>query len=165
MDAAMDFFCGKESVAEYNQVRGASITKSPCRKQRLGVDGCNERPSQGIPVDPLGSWKVDSHRILRAQINFMRVYSDQLRNIIKMGIFHPEHYDLPLKGLKIVVDAGNGSGGFFAEEVLEPLGADITGTSQWPFPSCPLSFRCLFFPHRQPVSRAGWHVPQPHSKP
>jgi len=34
----------------------------------------------------------------------------------------------PLKGLKIVVDAGNGAGGFFAYDVLTPLGADITGS-------------------------------------
>ncbi|MGN1156986.1 MAG: phosphomannomutase/phosphoglucomutase [Agathobacter sp.] len=38
-------------------------------------------------------------------------------------------YDLPLKGLKIVVDAGNGAGGFFATKVLEVLGADIEGSS------------------------------------
>ncbi len=34
----------------------------------------------------------------------------------------------PLKGKKIIVDAGNGAGGFFAEKVLLPLGADITGS-------------------------------------
>ncbi len=34
----------------------------------------------------------------------------------------------PFRGLKIVVDAGNGAGGFFAERLLEPLGADITGS-------------------------------------
>lgn len=34
----------------------------------------------------------------------------------------------PFSGLKIVVDAGNGAGGFFAERLLEPLGADITGS-------------------------------------
>ncbi|MDD5922693.1 MAG: phosphomannomutase/phosphoglucomutase [Eubacteriales bacterium] len=33
-----------------------------------------------------------------------------------------------LAGLKIAVDAGNGSGGFFAQNVLEPLGADITAS-------------------------------------
>ena len=30
--------------------------------------------------------------------------------------------------LKIVVDAGNGAGGFFAKDVLEPLGADVSGS-------------------------------------
>lgn len=34
----------------------------------------------------------------------------------------------PLKGMKIIVDAGNGAGGFFAEKVLKPLGADTTGS-------------------------------------
>lgn len=36
--------------------------------------------------------------------------------------------DKPLAGMKIVVDAGNGSGGFFAEKVLAPLGADVSGS-------------------------------------
>ena len=30
--------------------------------------------------------------------------------------------------MKIFVDAGNGSGGFFAEKILAPLGADTTGS-------------------------------------
>ena len=34
----------------------------------------------------------------------------------------------PLRGLRIIVDAGNGAGGFFARDVLEPLGADTTGS-------------------------------------
>ncbi len=34
----------------------------------------------------------------------------------------------PLAGMKIIVDAGNGAGGFFAEKVLKPLGADISGS-------------------------------------
>ncbi|WP_321388881.1 phosphomannomutase/phosphoglucomutase [uncultured Enterococcus sp.] len=34
----------------------------------------------------------------------------------------------PLKGFQIVVDAGNGAGGFFAEKVLAALGADTTGS-------------------------------------
>ena len=34
----------------------------------------------------------------------------------------------PLAGMKIIVDAGNGAGGFFANQVLEVLGADTTGS-------------------------------------
>ncbi|MBQ8406517.1 MAG: phosphomannomutase/phosphoglucomutase [Clostridia bacterium] len=34
----------------------------------------------------------------------------------------------PLKGKKIVVDAGNGAGGFFVNKVLVPLGADTDGS-------------------------------------
>lgn len=36
--------------------------------------------------------------------------------------------DKPLTGLNIIVDAGNGAGGFFAEKVLTELGADTTGS-------------------------------------
>ena len=39
-----------------------------------------------------------------------------------------EDYEHPLKGFKIVVDAGNGAGGFYADRVLSPLGADTTGS-------------------------------------
>ncbi|MBP5242331.1 MAG: phosphomannomutase/phosphoglucomutase [Clostridia bacterium] len=34
----------------------------------------------------------------------------------------------PLSGKRIIVDAGNGAGGFYATKVLEPLGADVTGS-------------------------------------
>ena len=34
----------------------------------------------------------------------------------------------PLSGKKIIVDAGNGAGGFYAEKVLKPLGADTDGS-------------------------------------
>ena len=40
----------------------------------------------------------------------------------------PAHFEQPLKGLRIIVDAGNGAGGFFAHQVLIPLGADIEGS-------------------------------------
>lgn len=36
--------------------------------------------------------------------------------------------DTPLAGMHIVVDAGNGAGGFFASKVLAPLGADTSGS-------------------------------------
>ncbi len=34
----------------------------------------------------------------------------------------------PLCGIKVVVDAGNGAGGFFVEQVLAPLGAETAGS-------------------------------------
>ena len=34
----------------------------------------------------------------------------------------------PFEGMRIIVDAGNGAGGFFAQRLLAPLGADITGS-------------------------------------
>lgn len=35
---------------------------------------------------------------------------------------------LPFDGMRIIVDAGNGAGGFFAERLLKALGADTTGS-------------------------------------
>ncbi|HIS24139.1 MAG TPA: phosphomannomutase/phosphoglucomutase [Candidatus Faeciplasma gallinarum] len=55
---------------------------------------------------------------------FMSVYAKRLADMIRQAC----NSDKPLEGLKIVVDAGNGAGGFYAEDVLLPLGADITGS-------------------------------------
>jgi len=38
------------------------------------------------------------------------------------------NFEKPLQGLKIIVDAGNGAGGFFTSKVLSQLGADTTGS-------------------------------------
>lgn len=58
----------------------------------------------------------------------METYAAHLRKLIQEGVSHPDNYEKPLSGLKIVVDAGNGSGGFYARDVLAPLGADISGS-------------------------------------
>ena len=60
--------------------------------------------------------------------DFISVYADGFVQKIREAVNHPEHFDEPLKGLKIIVDAGNGAGGFYADKVLKPLGADTTGS-------------------------------------
>ena len=55
-------------------------------------------------------------------------YSNFLIDKVRHGVNHPKHKQTPLEGFKIIVDAGNGAGGFYAEKVLKPLGADITGS-------------------------------------
>jgi len=60
--------------------------------------------------------------------NFMAKYANLFVSKIRESVNHPEHFEQPLKDLKIIVDAGNGAGGFFADKVLKPLGADITGS-------------------------------------
>ena len=35
---------------------------------------------------------------------------------IRKGVNDPDHSQTPLQGLKIIVDAGNGAGGFFADK-------------------------------------------------
>ncbi len=60
-------------------------------------------------------------------IDYMSKYAERLRNMIKDCV-KAENYEKPLEGYKIIVDAGNGVGGFYATDVLAPLGADINGS-------------------------------------
>ena len=55
---------------------------------------------------------------------FMDTYSKILADKIRSATGE----DQPLKGFKVVVDAGNGAGGFYVDKVLKPLGADTTGS-------------------------------------
>ncbi len=56
-------------------------------------------------------------------------YSAHLRDkIIRETEGSVANSEKPLAGLKIVVDAGNGAGGFYATHILEPLGADISAS-------------------------------------
>ncbi len=58
--------------------------------------------------------------------DYMEQYKAHLEDIIKKGV-NTEDYERPLKGFKIVVDAGNGVGGFYAD-ILKNLGADTNGS-------------------------------------
>ncbi|MEM1242939.1 MAG: phosphomannomutase/phosphoglucomutase [Cyanobacteria bacterium P01_H01_bin.26] len=60
--------------------------------------------------------------------DFISTYAEQLVQKIRTAVNHPHSFEQPLQGLKIIVDAGNGAGGFYASKVLEPLGADTTGS-------------------------------------
>ncbi len=55
---------------------------------------------------------------------FMDVYAKILADKIRAATGEEQ----PLKGLRIVVDAGNGAGGFYASKVLQPLGANTDGS-------------------------------------
>ena len=57
--------------------------------------------------------------------DYMKDYAARLRNMIIREVAGGEQ---PLKNYHIIVDAGNGVGGFYANEVLAPLGADISGS-------------------------------------
>lgn len=87
-----------------------------------------------------GLEKVDITKVLKNAANFseldadissvekfdlISLYSNNLCKIIRDKLNLGEK---PLAGMKIVVDAGNGGGGFFATKILQPLGADITGS-------------------------------------
>ena len=57
-------------------------------------------------------------------IDLISYYAKDLVQKIQEGTGLEE----PLKDLHIVLDAGNGAGGFFAKDVLEPLGAKTSGS-------------------------------------
>ena len=55
---------------------------------------------------------------------FMDTYAKLLADKIRAATGE----DRPLEGFRIVVDAGNGAGGFYADKVLKPLGANTDGS-------------------------------------
>lgn len=58
---------------------------------------------------------------------FMKRYAEILRDKIKNDV-NADDFEKPLNGFHIVVDAGNGAGGFYSYDVLEPLGANVNGS-------------------------------------
>ncbi len=59
--------------------------------------------------------------------NLIERYSEHIVQLIRDGV-NASDYNHPLQGMHIIVDAGNGAGGFFAEHVLKPLGAHTVGS-------------------------------------
>lgn len=66
---------------------------------------------------PEGNGKV-------TEVDFMTTYSKVLVDFVKKET----GLDKPLDGFKVVVDAGNGAGGFYVDNVLKPLGANTDGS-------------------------------------
>ena len=55
-------------------------------------------------------------------------FMDEYASILVNKVRSATGEDHPLDGFKIIVDAGNGAGGFYADKVLKPLGADTEGS-------------------------------------
>lgn len=72
--------------------------------------------TEALPVSSLGSL---------THADLITPYAQDLVDKIRAAC---DGQDKPLTGLNIIVDAGNGAGGFFAEKVLAELGADTTGS-------------------------------------
>lgn len=100
--------------------RGGGLDKNDIGKIIAWAEGEEFLAALGDPVTEQ-DWK-------RSEQELMGVYSRFLRDKIKAGVNSCLDYEKPLKGLKIVVDAGNGGGGFYAKQVLAPLGADISAS-------------------------------------
>ncbi len=92
-------------IIEFAEADGAGLGKAPYEDRAVIVMGKRTYPSE--------------------KCNLMELYCEHLRTLI---INETDKGSRPLEGLKIVVDAGNGSGGFYARDVLAPLGADISAS-------------------------------------
>ena len=93
--------------------RGGGLEGSDIEKiLTFAQDGCHPDAADGGTV---------------REVDYMSDYAKGLCEKIKREV-NAEDYDHPLKGFKIVVDAGNGAGGFYADKVLAVLGADTTGS-------------------------------------
>lgn len=77
--------------------------------------------AKSIKINPKENAEIIEHADL------ISVYANLFVQNIR-EILNDKNYLLPLKSFKIVVDAGNGAGGFYASKVLRQLGADISGS-------------------------------------
>lgn len=89
-------------------------------------DGCLESTDITNILERTADFSESEHAEHSAvsEFNLLALYSHFLSGKIKAGVQKDEK---PLAGLKIVVDAGNGAGGFFAH-LLSDLGADTNGS-------------------------------------
>lgn len=77
-----------------------------------------------IAIAEAGNIPADETKGSVTNEDFMRSYAGLLANLVRTSTGD----EAPLRGMHIIVDAGNGAGGFYARSVLEPLGADISGS-------------------------------------
>lgn len=115
------------TVMDYYEYDGAvMVTASHLPYNRNGFKfftkdgGLNKEDiKQILTIASKIAFVIDYHEC--DQVNLMEMYAATLRQMISYGAG-------TLDGMKIVVDAGNGAGGFFATEVLEKMGADVSAS-------------------------------------
>jgi phosphomannomutase len=94
----------------------------------LGKSDITEILNIALNIAATGNFLSNVNQGKISSRDFISIYAARLVDTVRQGVNHPDHFEQPLTGLKIVVDAGNGAGGFYADKVLQPLGADITGS-------------------------------------
>jgi phosphomannomutase len=62
------------------------------------------------------------------EIDLISDYADHIKRVIRENLSSKVDQEKPLADFKIIVDAGNGSGGFFADKILKSLGAETEGS-------------------------------------
>lgn len=74
-----------------------------------------------LPPTNVGYVYCDEH------VNWMEHYEEQLKLALMKQVNKETNREQPLKGINIVLNSGNGSGGFF-QKVLADLGANVDGS-------------------------------------
>ncbi|MFW5526918.1 MAG: phosphomannomutase/phosphoglucomutase [Prevotella sp.] len=112
---------------------GVMITASHLPFNRNGIkfftkDGGLEKAdiAEILDIANRGELPVDRAGGLCVLYDFMARYKAHLVEYIRSEV-KADSFRRPLDGLRIIVDAGNGTGGFFVD-VLEELGANTTGS-------------------------------------
>lgn len=70
----------------------------------------------------------EKFKINLEKVDLLDDYSNILIDKVRKAVSSKDNYERPLDGSKIIVDAGNGAGGFFANKVLNNLGANTEGS-------------------------------------
>lgn len=121
--------------AKRSTTAGVMITASHLPFNRNGFKfftnegGLNKKDiTEILTIAESGIFELIQESIAVSQWDFISDYSNFLVDYIRSKANVARNYDTPLAGLKIIVDAGNGAGGFFASKVLDQLGADTCGS-------------------------------------
>lgn len=120
---------------EYNCDGAVMITASHLPFNRNGFKyfdkdgGLNKQDiAQIISYAEAGERCTNNQSGQMVKADLIDTYSAFLRKKIIDEVDSKGNREKPLAGLKIVVDAGNGAGGFYAAKILEPLGADVSAS-------------------------------------
>lgn len=122
---------------EYQADAGIEITASHLPKEYNGMkfftseggldsNDINFILDRGYEADEIEKSETKQGSIVKKDL--IADYSADLREKIIEGLPEAERTDTPLANRHIVVDAGNGTAGFFVESILQKLGADTTGS-------------------------------------
>lgn len=83
---------------------------------------------RGIADNEADFLNIDQAEAEIEDIDLISDYAEHIKGIIRENLSDKVDKDKPLADFKIIVDAGNGSAGFFADKILKELGADTRGS-------------------------------------
>ncbi len=92
------------------------------------ADGGLEHEDITALLEGAANLEKKSSDVPAEKLDLISLYARFLSKKIRDGISGAKNPEKPLAGLKIVVDAGNGAGGFFVSKILDVLGADTSGS-------------------------------------